>query len=119
MVTQVVLYPRPGIIVGRATTQPTYVLGVSKHQALADKVQRRLDAAGLRRGTDIDRYAYPHGSDHWPFHEAGIPAISLWASDYTVMNTTGDTPDKVEIDGVVRVAEALRALIEADLDGDR
>ena len=46
-----------------------------------------------------------------------IPAITLWASDYAVMNTAEDTLDKVEVEGVVKLAQALAKLLREDLAG--
>lgn len=96
--------------VGRATSQPTYVLGHSHHADLAASLRGLLKAQGL--GTperSIDRFAYPWGSDHWPFHQRGIPAVSLWATDYAVMNTPKDTVDGVEVEGIAKIARALSA----------
>lgn len=97
--------------IGRAISKPTYVLGVSKHPALAAVVQSALTAEGCKPGRDIDKYAYAHGSDHWPFHEAGFPAIGIWASDYAIMNTQNDTLEHVETAGIAKIARALRRIL--------
>jgi Zn-dependent M28 family amino/carboxypeptidase len=102
--------------IGRAVSKPTHILGLSKHPALARIVRNALEEDGVVVGPDIDAYGYEHGSDHWPFHEAGIPAITLWASDYGVMNTAEDTPEKVEPEGVAKIAAALARLLREDLD---
>jgi Zn-dependent M28 family amino/carboxypeptidase len=101
--------------IGRAVSKPTHILGLSKHPALARLTRNALEREGIVIGPDIDQYGYEHGSDHWPFHEAGIPAITLWASDYGVMNTADDTPEKVEPEGVARIAAALARLLRDDL----
>lgn len=103
--------------IGRAGSKPTHVLGLSKHPALARRVRNALETDGIVVGPDIDAYGYEEGSDHWPFHQAGIPAITLWASDYGVMNTADDTPEKVEPEGVARIAAALARLLREDLAG--
>jgi hypothetical protein len=103
--------------VGRAATKPTHIIGLSTHPALAGKLRGALEAAGIAVGKDIDEFAYPHGSDHMPFHDLEIPAITLWASDYAVMNTAADTLDKVEVQGVVKLAHALAKLLREDLAG--
>jgi hypothetical protein len=97
--------------VGRVRDDQVYVLGLSKEPALAAKAVEALATQGLKPGPDIDRFGYEHGSDHWPFHRAGIPAITLWASDYAVMDTVDDTPEKVDPVGVARVSKALRSLL--------
>ncbi len=103
--------------VGRAATKPTHIIGLSTHPALAGKLRAALEAAGIAVGKDIDEFAYPHGSDHMPFHDLEIPAVTLWASDYAVMNTAADTLDKVEVGGVVKLAHALAKLLREDLAG--
>ena len=97
--------------VGRVRDMTAYVVGLSKAPELAAKAVEALKGAGLSVGRDIDQYAYEEGSDHWPFHQAGIPAITLWASDYGTMNTPSDDPDKVDPVGVARVSAAVRALL--------
>ncbi|MHC5011380.1 MAG: M20/M25/M40 family metallo-hydrolase [Planctomycetota bacterium] len=102
--------------IGRAASQPTHVIGLSTHPDLANRVAKRLEEQGLEVGRDIDRFAYAHGSDHYPIHERGIPAVSIWATDYQVMNSVGDTLEHVEPEGIAKIAAALRTLIFEDLD---
>jgi Peptidase family M28/Peptidase family M1 domain len=97
--------------VGNKDTQDVYVIGRSHHAALAGKTMEILKAAGFGIGKDIDRFAFPEGSDHWPFHEAGIPAIDLWSSNYRIMNTAADTPEKVHPPKIERIALALVNLL--------
>jgi Zn-dependent M28 family amino/carboxypeptidase len=97
--------------VGRAKDGAVHVVGLSREAALAAKAVEALSAQGLRAGADIDRFAYDHGSDHWPFHRAGVPAVTLWATDYATMDTLDDTPEKVDPVAVARVSKALRALL--------
>ena len=101
--------------IGRAVSKPCHVIGHSTYPPLARRIQRALMTEGIELGADIDRYAYAHGSDHYAFHQKGIPSVSLWASDYNVMNTWRDTADKVETDGIARIARALTTLIQSDL----
>jgi aminopeptidase N len=97
--------------VGRVRDDTVYVLGLSKHPELAKKAGEALKDQGLSVGRDIDAFGYEEGSDHWPFHQAGIPALTLWASDYGTMNTASDDPDKVDPVGVARISSAVRALL--------
>ena len=101
--------------IGRASAKPCHLIGHSTHRLLAKPIEAALAAEGIELGTDIDRYAYAHGSDHYPFHQVGIPAVSLWASDYHVMNTVADTPDRVQAEGIARIAQALTTLLQGDL----
>lgn len=97
--------------VGRVKDDQVYVVGLSTHAELGALAADALKAADLHVGRDIDKYAYAQGSDHWPFHETGVPAITYWASDYAVMNTDADNPDKVDPVGVSRLSVAVRALL--------
>lgn len=103
--------------VGRAKSKPTFLVGLSTHPALAARLRGALEAAGVALGSDIDARAFPHGADHWPFHELGVPAITLWASEYAIMNSAGDTLDKVEPEGIATLAGALARLLREDLAG--
>lgn len=98
--------------IGRALSKPTHVIGQTMHPDLGLALAEALKAEGIEIGRDIDRFAYAHGSDHWPFHEAGVPALSLWASDYAVMNRPTDGVDGVEPGGPVRIARALLRWLE-------
>lgn len=104
--------------VGRAGSGPIHVIGVSRHPTLAKDVTAALENAGLTLGKNIDQYAYKLGSDHWPFHEAGVPALSLWASDYRRMNTKDDTREHVETNGMVGIVKALRTWVDGRLPRD-
>jgi Zn-dependent M28 family amino/carboxypeptidase len=97
--------------VGRVREDAVHVVGLTKAPALAATVVEGLTLAGLRVGRDIDAYAYDSGSDHWPFHQAGIPAVDLYASDYATMDTPQDVVEDVDPVGVARIASALRATL--------
>ena len=92
---------------------PVSVVGVSMHPRLARIVAAALEQSGLTVGKDIDRFAFAHGSDHWPFHLAGIPAVDLWSGDYGVMHTKTDTPDGVDEQKVTRIGRALALAVMA------
>ena len=93
--------------VGARGLDKVYVLGISKHERLARAVTAAMGQSGFGPGKDIDARAYPHGSDHWPFHRAGIPAVTVWSGDYARMNTRHDTLDRVDPAKVTRIGRAL------------
>lgn len=93
--------------VGRRGVADVNVVGVSKHPRLARTVAAALEQANLDVGRDIDAFAFAYGSDHWSFHEAGVPAVDLWSGDYQVMHTAGDTADQVDEAKVSRIGRAL------------
>ena len=86
-----------------------HVVGESIYPALGAAMGRCLAGAGLRRGRDIDRFAFAWGSDHYALHAAGIPAIDLFSAEYRTMHTSGDTTDTVEPEKIVRLARAAAA----------
>jgi hypothetical protein len=98
--------------IGRVRDDTAYVIGLTTHKDLGTKALSALEGVGFRLFPNIDKFAYAEGSDHWPFHALGTPAITLWASDYGVMNTAADEPDLVDPVGVARIAGAVRTLVE-------
>jgi len=93
--------------IGGGKDRTVYVIGRSHHADLFELTQPRLVKEGLTIGRDIDKFAYARGSDHWPLHEAGIPAITLFGTDYRGMNGPSDTLDKVDVGMLRKVARAV------------
>jgi len=93
--------------VGRRGVPDVSIVGVSKHPRLAQVVSAAIEQANLDAGKDIDKFAFAHGSDHWSFHEAAIPAVDLWSGDYAVMHTKNDTGDGVDEAKVARIGRAM------------
>jgi len=57
----------------------------------------------------------PGGSDHAPFYNQGIPIVFLHTGLHSNYHKTTDTPDKLDYDGLVKVAKlAFEILIEVD-----
>jgi Zn-dependent M28 family amino/carboxypeptidase len=93
--------------VGRRGIPDVSVVGVSKYPLLAQVVSAALEQANLVVGKDIDQHAFAYGSDHWSFHEAGIPAVDLWSGDYAVMHTENDIAEGVDASKVSHIGRAL------------
>lgn len=93
--------------VGRAGVDGVCVVGITHHPALGRVVAAAIEQSGLGAGREIDRYAFAHGSDHWSFHERGIPAVDLWSGDYGVMHSARDTAEGVDAAKAARVGRAL------------
>ena len=51
-------------------------------------------------------------SDQVSFHEAGVPAVQLFSGVHEDYHRPGDTADKIDADGLVKVAEVSREVIE-------
>ncbi|MHC4471937.1 MAG: M20/M25/M40 family metallo-hydrolase [Planctomycetota bacterium] len=97
--------------VGAKDVPQVYVVGRTEHPELSARAAACLTAEGFEIGKDIDRFAFRHGSDHWPFHEAGVPAIDLFSGAYRRMNTKADTVDLVDARKVARIARATARLV--------
>jgi len=91
--------------VGSRTDNEVFVIGRSHHPQLLEAFQKSMD--GLELGRDIDRFAFKEGSDHWPLHEAGIPAVSIFAADYRAMNTLRDKTERVDMATLRRIANTV------------
>ena len=93
--------------VGGGEKDSIYVIGRSHYPKLLELVTPHLAKEKLPLGRDIDRFAYARGSDHWPLHEVGVPAVTLYGTNYRAMNTAGDTLARVDVGMLERVARAL------------
>ncbi|MBV2090650.1 MAG: M20/M25/M40 family metallo-hydrolase, partial [Candidatus Thiodiazotropha sp. (ex Ctena orbiculata)] len=51
-------------------------------------------------------------SDQISFHEAGIPAVQLFSGPHTDYHRPGDTAEKLDIDGMIKVAEVSKQVVE-------
>ncbi len=51
-------------------------------------------------------------SDQISFHEAGVPAVQLFSGAHTDYHRPGDTADKIDADGLVKVAEVSKQVLE-------
>ena len=51
-------------------------------------------------------------SDQVSFHQAGVPAVQLFSGPHTDYHSPGDTPDKIDGDGLVKIAEVSQQVIE-------
>lgn len=72
----------------------------------------------LRFKTDIE-FAYKFGSDHWPFHEAGIPALMISTSRFPEYHTRLDLPDLVSremMDAMMRLLTDLTRELASSAD---
>ena len=87
------------------------LIGNTFHPRLAATARLLLPDLGVREGRDLDRFAFAHGSDHYPFHEAGVPVLDLFAADYARLHTPQDTPESVDADQVAAVARLAAALV--------
>ena len=75
--------------IGAGPRGKAYLIGSSYYPEFAAAARPFLKGLGIEEGKNIDKFAFP-GSDHFPFHQAGVPALDFWAGVYKTMNTLQD-----------------------------
>ena len=93
--------------IGGGKDRTIYVIGRSHHAELFDALSPHLEKRGFKIGRDIDKFAFPLGSDHWPLHQAGVPAVTLFGTNYRTMNTLADTRERVDVSYLRDAARAV------------
>jgi hypothetical protein len=109
-------YPAAGVIgmvnldtVGRLGDRKLLVLGTGT----AREWVHIFRGAGFVTGVPIETVAEDvGGSDQASFVSAGVPAVQLFTGPHADYHRPGDTPDKVDRGGLVRVAEVAREVVE-------
>lgn len=84
-----------------------FIIGSSFHSSLAQRSRRFLSWLGIKEGQDIDRYAFAFGSDHYPFHQMGVPALDYFASDYKRIHTAHDDLEAVDFEKLTAIAQLV------------
>ena len=89
---------------GFTAEREVFFIGGSTYPSLAQMSRRFVQRLGLREGRDIDPYVFDYGSDHYPFHQKGIPSVDYFASDYKRIHTLRDTLESIDFEKVQGVA---------------
>jgi Zn-dependent M28 family amino/carboxypeptidase len=82
-------------------------VGGSIHSSLVQRSKRFLEPLGIKEGKNIDQYSFEFGSDHYPFHQKGIPALDFFASDYKKMHTSRDRLESIDFEKLAEVAKLI------------
>jgi hypothetical protein len=82
-------------------------VGGSIHSSLVQRSKRFLEPLGIKEGKNIDQYSFEFGSDHYPFHQKGIPALDFFASDYKKMHTSRDRLESIDFEKLAGVAKLI------------
>jgi aminopeptidase N len=94
--------------IGGATGEKElFLIGGSIHSLLAGRSRRFLSSVGLKEGRNIDRYAFAFGSDHYPFHQAGIPSLDYFASDHKKIHTFRDNVEAIDLEKLAAVTRLV------------
>ncbi|HHL44967.1 MAG TPA: M20/M25/M40 family metallo-hydrolase, partial [Gammaproteobacteria bacterium] len=95
--------------VGRLGNKKLLVLGAES----ASEWVHIIRGTGFVTGVEMEVVRQPlDASDHVSFHEAGIPAIQIFAGPNMDYHRPGDTADKIDADGLVKVATVSREALE-------
>jgi Zn-dependent M28 family amino/carboxypeptidase len=92
---------------GMTSEKEVFLVGSSVHSSLAGKSRKFLQRMGLREGKEIDRFAFTFGSDHYPFHEKGIPAIDFFAADYKKLHSLRDNVEAIDFEKLADVTRLI------------
>jgi len=72
-----------------------------------------FNGAGFVTGVPLEVVAQdPGGSDQVSFHQAGVPAVQLFTGPHADYHRPGDTPEKVDAEGLVKVASVAKEALE-------
>jgi len=92
---------------GLTEEKEVFFVGGSLHPSLTEKSRRFVQPLGMKEGRDIDRYAFSFGSDHYPFHQKGIPAIDYFASDYKKLHTHCDNVEWIDLEKLTSITRLI------------
>jgi aminopeptidase N len=102
--------------VGRLGAGTILVLGA----ATADEWIHIANGAGYVTGAPVKSVMTdPGGSDQKSFVEAGVPAVQLFTGAHADYHAAGDTADKVDGPGLVKVAAVTREFVAYLAERDR
>jgi len=95
--------------IGRNEADSIHFLGSSR----SPDVRRFAGEIAKRRGIvllDDIEFAFEYGSDHYPFYEKGIPAVDLTSSYHEDFHRITDTPERVDVAKVSKIADLVYLL---------
>ena len=94
--------------IGGATDErEVFLVGSSFHPSLAQRSRRFMEPLGIKEGKNIDQYAFEFGSDHYSFHQKGIPALDFFASDYKRIHTYRDNLESIDFEKLADAAKLI------------
>ncbi len=94
--------------VGRLGSRPVSVLGTGG----ATEWPHIFRGASFVTGVEsLNVPASPESSDHASFTARGVPAVQLFAGAHADYHRPGDTPDKIDLPGLVKVAALAREAV--------
>jgi len=92
---------------GSADEKEVFFVGGSFYPSLTERSRRFLQRLGMKEGRDIDRYAFSFGSDHYPFHQKGIPSLDYFSSDHKKLHTVRDNLEGIDFNHLAHVTRLI------------
>ena len=92
---------------GTTDEKEIFLIGSSIQPSLAQISRRFMEPLGIKEGRNIDQYSFELGSDHYPFHQKGIPTLDFFASDYKKMHTPRDHPESIDFEKLADVTKLI------------
>ncbi len=96
---------------GRGDEDKLTLLGVLRNPELAQVARDANANVGFALQENIE-FAWPQGSDHFSFHEAGVPALMLTSSRFPEYHTSKDVADAVSGTKMAKAASLLAEFVE-------
>ncbi len=93
--------------IGRGDPYKVWFVGSSFYPELASVPAKYLGEYGLVEGDNIDKYAFEYGSDHYPFHLKGVPAIDIFSTNYRELHKITDVWPRVDGEKVAKIANVV------------
>ncbi len=106
-----------GQVIGMVNLDTVGRLGAGKLLVLGADTAREwvhiFNGASYVTGVPVEVVARdPGGSDQVSFHEAGVPAVQLFTGPHLDYHRSGDVPEKVDAEGLVKVAAVAKEVVE-------
>ncbi|MGR3220566.1 MAG: M20/M25/M40 family metallo-hydrolase [Candidatus Anammoxibacter sp.] len=91
--------------IGKGDAMKVWIIGSSIYPDLSGVPNKFLKNLGLQEADNIDKYAFTQGSDHYPFHLTGIPAIDFFSTNYRELHKITDTWELIDGTKVEKVCK--------------
>ena len=95
--------------IGRNEPDAIHFLGSQRNHDVRRVAGEIAERTGMKLLDDIE-FAFKYGSDHYSFYEKGIPAIDLTSSYHEDFHRITDTPERVNVDKVAKIADLVHGL---------
>ena len=92
-------------MVGLGANRRVLIIGGTRYPALADVIEAVSEE---HRYFQIDRWEMTRNSDHYPFHEKGVPSVFLYSTgSASNMHTSRDLPEACDPEYMERMGRMI------------